>query len=73
MLITDTGVLVAAADDADADHQTCAELLEDEPGPLVTTPLVIAETAYLIGRQLGPMPRHGSSGRSRTARSVSTT
>jgi predicted nucleic acid-binding protein len=54
VLIIDTGVLVAAADDADADHQTCAELLEDEPGPLVTTPLVIAETAYLIGRQLGP-------------------
>lgn len=53
MLIVDTGVLVAAADNADADHGTCARLLQHEPGPLVTTALVIAETAYLIGRQLG--------------------
>lgn len=26
---------------------------DPEPGPLLTTALVIAETAYLIGRQLG--------------------
>jgi len=54
MLIVDTGVLLAAADEADSDHAACAKLVEDDPGPLVTTPLVIAETAYLIGRQLGP-------------------
>jgi predicted nucleic acid-binding protein len=53
VLIVDTGVLLAAADNADADHDACARLLEDETGPLVTTALVIAETAYLIGRQLG--------------------
>ena len=54
MLIVDTGVLLTAADNADPDHLVCARLVEDETGPLVTTALVIAETAYLIGRQLGP-------------------
>ena len=54
MLIVDTGVLLAAADTSDPDHETCAELLANETGPLRTTALVLAETAYLIGRQLGP-------------------
>ena len=53
MLIVDTGVLLAAADASDPDHQSCAALLSGEPGPLVTTALVVAETSYLIGRQLG--------------------
>lgn len=53
MLIVDTGVLLAAADNADPDHLACAELLAAEVGPLVASPLVIAEAAYLIGRQLG--------------------
>ena len=53
MLIVDTGVLVAAADRSDPDHAACAALLQSEPGPLRTSPLVIAEAAYLIGRQLG--------------------
>lgn len=52
MLVVDTGVLLAAADNADPEHAACVRLLE-AAGPLVTTPLVIAETAYLIGRQLG--------------------
>ena len=53
MLIVDTGILLAAADNADPDHLACAELVvtTDE---LVTTHLVIAEAAYLIARQLGP-------------------
>ena len=54
MLIVDTGVLVAAADANDPDHLACASLLDSEPGPLVASPLVIAEAANLIGRQLGP-------------------
>jgi hypothetical protein len=53
VLLVDTGPLVATADRDDADHQRCRELLEGHPGPLVTTPLVIAEAAYLIDRQLG--------------------
>ena len=54
MLIVDTGVLLAAADSSDLDHSACAELLANETGPVRTTALVLAETAYLIGRQLGP-------------------
>ena len=52
MLLVDTSVLLAAADNADPDHEPCVRALESAK-PLVTTALVIAETAYLIGRQLG--------------------
>jgi len=55
MLIVDTGPLVAAADEADRDHETCIRLLSMAEGPLVVSPLVVAEAAYLIGRQLGPL------------------
>lgn len=53
MLVVDTGVLVATADTADPDHEPCRSLLEETEGPLVTTAMVIAEAAYLIGRRLG--------------------
>lgn len=52
MLVVDTSVLLAAADTADPDHAACAEAIQ-AARPLVTTALVVAETAYLIGRQLG--------------------
>ena len=52
MLVVDTNVLVAAADNADPDHDRSVKAI-DGASPLVTTALVIAETAYLIGRQLG--------------------
>jgi len=32
----------------------CRELLESHPGPLTTTALVVAETGWLLDRQLGP-------------------
>lgn len=53
------GVLLAAADAADPDHTACKDLLSAEPGPLTTTALVVAETAYLIDRQLGPVAEAG--------------
>lgn len=52
MLVVDTSVLLAAADNADPDHEPCTKTLTSAR-PLVTTALVVAETAYLIGRQLG--------------------
>ena len=52
MLVVDTSVLVAAAATADPDHHASAEAIQASR-PLVTTALVVAETAYLIGRQLG--------------------
>lgn len=54
MLIVDTGVLLAAADTADPHHHACLDLLTDEPEPLITTAMVIAETAYMLDRDLGP-------------------
>jgi uncharacterized protein len=57
--IIDTGVLLAAADDSDRAHQTCADLVEAAAGSLITTPLIIAETGYLIERQLGPVAEAG--------------
>ena len=45
---------MAAADEADPDHHACAELLEAAASALRASPLVVAEAAYLIGRQLGP-------------------
>lgn len=53
MVFVDTGVLVATADSADPDHQECRSLLEDAEEGLVTTAMVIAEAAYLIGSRLG--------------------
>ena len=53
MLIVDTGVIVAATDRTDRHHERCVTLLEAEPGPLVTTAMVITECAYLIERELG--------------------
>lgn len=54
MLIVDTHVLLATADLSDPDHEACRSHLESDPGPLVTTAMVIAEAAYMINRQLGP-------------------
>ena len=59
MLLVDTGVLLAAADQNDPDHHDCARLVTDEAGPLITTPLVLTEAGYLIERQLGPAAEAG--------------
>jgi predicted nucleic acid-binding protein len=48
-------VLLAAADRSDPAHERCRELLESHPGPLITTELVLAETGWLLDRQLGPV------------------
>lgn len=53
VLIVDTGPLLATADRADPDHVVCLALLEAHPGPLVTAPLVVTETGWLIRRELG--------------------
>ena len=54
MLIVDTGPLLAAADLADPDHSSCVARLAESREPLHTTPLVVTEAAYLIGRRIGP-------------------
>lgn len=52
-LIVDAGPLYAYVDGDDAHHQTCLELLETHPGPLIVPTLVITEVAYLIASRLG--------------------
>ena len=47
-------MLLAAADRSDPAHVSCRDLLESHPGPLITTELVVAETGWLLDRQLGP-------------------
>lgn len=53
MLVVDTGPIVAPADTADRDHEACLSLMGTAQGPLIVSPLVVAEAAYLIDRQLG--------------------
>jgi predicted nucleic acid-binding protein len=48
-------VLVAYADPSDPDHQRCLRLLDASTEDLITTELVVAETGWLIDRQLGPV------------------
>jgi uncharacterized protein len=52
MLIVDTGPLVATVDESDPDHRICRALLEADPGPLITTAIVVTEAGWLIRRQL---------------------
>lgn len=52
-MIVDAGPLYAYVDADDSEHETCRELLERHPGPLVVPTLAIAEVTYLIGTRLG--------------------
>ncbi|SDY94363.1 hypothetical protein SAMN05661080_05098 [Modestobacter sp. DSM 44400] len=54
MILVDTNILVAVANERDSDHELAVELvasLSDEV--LVVPPTVIAEVSYLIGDRLG--------------------
>jgi len=66
-------VLLAAADRSDPAHERCRELLESHPGPLITTELVLAETGWLLDRQLARSPKPRCTAPSPTARSSSST
>ena len=73
MLIVDAGPLVASADRNDRHHAVCRELLEIDPGPLVTTAMVIAETVYMVIARSVRMPKQRSTTPSSTAPSTSRT
>jgi predicted nucleic acid-binding protein len=53
LAVVDAGPLYAAADETDANHEASLETLERADLDLVIPALVVAETAYLIGRRLG--------------------
>ncbi len=51
--MVDAGPLYAYVDADDQHHQTCAELLQTHPGPLIIPTLVLTEVVYLLGTRLG--------------------
>lgn len=54
MIVVDTGVLFAIADQSDADHNASDDLLAAHPGDLAVPTPVIVETSWLIESRLGP-------------------
>jgi hypothetical protein len=54
VIVVDTGVLYASADEDDTHHVPCATLLGRHPGPLLVPVPVITETSWLIETRLGP-------------------
>ena len=56
-LMVDAAPLVAFMDRADSQHEAVAQLLRNEPGPLVLPAPVSAEVDYLARRRLGRRAR----------------
>lgn len=52
-LICDTSVVLAALDRSDPEHQACASVLTGHEGPLILSPLVLAELDHLVRQRLG--------------------
>lgn len=53
-VVCDTGGLLAAADTADPDHAAAAAVVASCDGPLVVSPLVVAELDHLLRARLSP-------------------
>jgi uncharacterized protein len=53
VLVVDAGVLYAAADRTDRNHEPCVQVLQAAPDPLIVPALVVTEVAYLLGDRLG--------------------
>jgi predicted nucleic acid-binding protein len=52
-LVCDTSGLLAALDRSDPDHSACVATLTGHDGPLLMSPLVLAELDHLVRRRLG--------------------
>jgi len=55
MILVDTGPLVAAANRKDVDHDASVKALADAQAPRLVPGVVIAEVAYLLARDAGPL------------------
>jgi predicted nucleic acid-binding protein len=53
VIVVDTGVLYALADDTDTHHRRCTDWLQTTTDELLVPSLVITEAAYLIGSRGG--------------------
>jgi predicted nucleic acid-binding protein len=54
VILADTGVLLAAANERDAANKACSTLVRDNAGALLVSPLVIAEVCYMLASRRGP-------------------
>lgn len=52
-LVCDTSGLLAALDRSDPDHAACVAVLDRHDGPLLLSPLVLAELDFLVRFRLG--------------------
>jgi uncharacterized protein len=52
-LVVDTSAILASLDEAYAEHQAVAAILASETGPLIVSPMVIAEADYMLCTRLG--------------------
>lgn len=53
-LILDTGPWVALIDRSETRHRDCVAILEEEPGPLLSTEAVLTEALHLLGPRAQP-------------------
>jgi predicted nucleic acid-binding protein len=53
VILVDTNILVAVANDRDNNHDEARELLEGTTDALLVTPTVIAEVCYLLSERAG--------------------
>lgn len=52
-IIVDTSAVLASLDEAYAEHKAIAELMATADGPLVVSPMVAAESDYMLYTRLG--------------------
>ena len=53
MILADTSGLLALLDEGEPDHAAVTKLVKREPGPLLVTDFVLAETDFLVLDRLG--------------------
>lgn len=58
MIVLDTGGLYALLDSSDRYHHAAHEAIKGYDGPLLLSPLVLAETDYLVAKRLGRQAEH---------------
>ena len=52
-LVVDTSAIVASLDEAYAEHEAIAAILASDDGPLIVSPMVVAEADYMLYTRLG--------------------
>lgn len=53
MIVLDTGGLYALLDSSDNHHEAAHRAINKYDGPLLLSPLILAETDYLVSKRLG--------------------